>query len=61
MITDVGTRYRSKNGLEGTIMEIHGVKRLIVKNKVGKTIQTITLSKLDLKIFTLVEEVKNES
>ena len=53
-MTKIGTKYKSTNGLVGTIEDIHGVKRLVIKNSLGKITQTINLKDIDLNRFTKV-------
>lgn len=50
----IGSKYKSKNGLVGTIENINGVPRLVVKNQNGKITQTISPRKLDLEKFEKV-------
>ena len=50
-----GTKYRSKNGLVGTVTNINGVLRLAVRSGSNKITQTINLKDIHLKKFEKVD------
>lgn len=50
----IGDKYKSKNGLIGTIEEINNMRRLVVRDFRGKISQTISLRKVDLAKFERV-------
>ena len=52
---EVGTRYRSKNGMIGKVEEVNGVRRLHVYNAFGVKKQTINLKDIELKKFERIE------
>jgi len=54
--TKIGDKYRSKNGMVGTIENIRGVARLVVRRENGRINQTIRLSDIDLLKFEKVEK-----
>lgn len=55
MEVKVGDHFKSKNGLEGTIEDINGVLRLVVRNPGGRITQTLSPRKLDLNKFEKVK------
>ena len=54
--TPIGTRYKSKNGLIGKVIEVGGVKMLEVRNSLDRITQTIILRKINLKKFERCED-----
>ena len=59
MLYEVGTKYKSKNGLVGTIERVNGIRRLLVRNNLGIITQTINLTKIDLHKFEEIEDKKS--
>jgi len=53
-MTKIGTKYKSTNGLVGTIEEIDEKLILVVKNSSGKVTQKIRLEDTDLSKFTKI-------
>ena len=51
----VGDKFKSKNGLIGTVEDFSGVRRLAVRDEFGKITQTINIKKIDLAGFERVE------
>ena len=54
MNIQVNDKFRNKKGLTGTVKNFCGVKRLEVRDKLGKVTQTISLRKIDFSIFEKV-------
>ena len=54
----IGDKYKSKNGMIGTVVNYRGVLRLEVRNSLGRIQQTISLGDIDLKKFEKVEHDK---
>jgi len=51
----VGTKYKSRNGMIGTIEDVRGVKRLVVRNAMGRVVQTINPENIDLSQFEVID------
>ena len=51
----VGDKFRSKNGMVGTVTTINGVDRLVVKNFAGRITQTLNLKTLNMNKFQKIE------
>jgi len=52
----IGDKYRSKNGMIGTVENIRGVARLVVRRANGSITQTINLKDIELSKFEKVEK-----
>lgn len=52
---EIGTRYQNKKGIIGTVEEVRGVKRLMIRRN-GRIVQSITLKDLDLKKFKRLDD-----
>jgi len=55
MNIEAGDKYKSKNGMIGTVVNYRGVLRLEVRNSLGIIQQTLSLGDMDLKKFEKVD------
>jgi len=53
---NIGDKYKNRNGLIGTVENIRGVSRLVVRDRNNRITQTINLKEIDLSKFEKVEK-----